>query len=69
MDGYTATSRIKSDPKLRSIPIIAVTSYGLAAKKRRRGLRAAMTACRNLSARATCCQKFVITCNKSLHTA
>jgi two-component system, cell cycle response regulator DivK len=29
MDGYTATSRIKSDPKLRSIPIIAVTSYAL----------------------------------------
>ena len=25
IDGYTATSRIKSDPKLRSIPIIAVT--------------------------------------------
>jgi len=29
MDGYTATSRIKSDPALRSIPIIAVTSYAL----------------------------------------
>jgi two-component system, cell cycle response regulator DivK len=29
MDGYTATSRIKSDPKLRSIPIIAVTSFAL----------------------------------------
>ena len=27
MDGYTATSRIKADPALRSIPIIAVTSY------------------------------------------
>ena len=29
MDGYTATSRIKADPALRSIPIIAVTSYAL----------------------------------------
>jgi two-component system cell cycle response regulator DivK len=29
MDGYAAISRIKSDPALRSIPIIAVTSYAL----------------------------------------
>ena len=29
MDGYTAVSRIKADPALRSIPIIAVTSYAL----------------------------------------
>ena len=29
MDGYTATSKIKADPALRSIPIIAVTSYAL----------------------------------------
>ena len=64
MDGYTATSRIKSDPKLRSIPIIAVPMR-LAAKKRRRGQRAAMTACRNLSARANCCRKFGSTCNNS----
>ena len=27
MDGYTATRRIKDDPALRAIPIIAVTSY------------------------------------------
>ena len=26
MDGYTCTRRIKADPALRSIPIIAVTS-------------------------------------------
>ena len=29
MDGYTAVSRIKADPALRSIPIISVTSYAL----------------------------------------
>jgi two-component system cell cycle response regulator DivK len=29
MDGYEATRRIKSDPSLSSIPIIAVTSYAL----------------------------------------
>jgi two-component system, cell cycle response regulator DivK len=29
MDGYEATRRIKADPCLRSIPIIAVTSYAL----------------------------------------
>jgi two-component system, cell cycle response regulator DivK len=29
MDGYTATRRIKADPALRSIKIIAVTSRAL----------------------------------------
>jgi two-component system cell cycle response regulator DivK len=29
MDGYEATRRIKADPALRAIPIIAITSYGL----------------------------------------
>jgi two-component system, cell cycle response regulator DivK len=29
VDGYAATRQIKSDPALRSIPIIAVTSYAL----------------------------------------
>jgi two-component system, cell cycle response regulator DivK len=29
MDGYSATRRIKADPVLRSIPIIAVTSFAL----------------------------------------
>jgi two-component system, cell cycle response regulator DivK len=36
IDGSTATRKIKSDPALRSIPVIAVTSYALMAKKRRR---------------------------------
>ena len=29
MDGYTATRRIKADPVLQSIPIIAVASFAL----------------------------------------
>lgn len=29
LDGYEATRRIKGDPALQSIPIIAVTSYAL----------------------------------------
>jgi two-component system cell cycle response regulator DivK len=29
LDGYQVTRRIKSDPALRSIPIIAVTAYAL----------------------------------------
>ena len=35
MDGYTATNQIKADPALRSIPIIAVTSYALAGEEKR----------------------------------
>ncbi len=29
LDGYEATRRIKADPGLRSVPIIAITSYAL----------------------------------------
>ena len=29
MDGYEATRRFKADPALRSIPIIAITSYAM----------------------------------------
>jgi two-component system, cell cycle response regulator DivK len=35
IDGYTATSRIKADPALRSIPIIAVTSYALSGEEKK----------------------------------
>jgi len=35
MDGYTATRRIKADPALRSIPILAVTSYALSGENKK----------------------------------
>ena len=35
MDGYTATRLIKTDPALRSIPIIAVTSYAVAVEEKK----------------------------------
>jgi len=35
MDGYTATRQIKADPSLRSIPIIAVTSYALSGEEKK----------------------------------
>jgi two-component system cell cycle response regulator DivK len=35
MDGYTATRQIKGDPALRSIPIIAVTSYALSGEDKK----------------------------------
>ena len=35
MDGYTAARLIKTDPALRSIPIIAVTSYALAVEEKK----------------------------------
>jgi two-component system cell cycle response regulator DivK len=35
IDGYEATRRIKADPALRSIPIIAVTSYALSGEEQK----------------------------------
>jgi two-component system cell cycle response regulator DivK len=35
MDGYTATRRIKADPALQSIKIIAVTSYALSGEEKK----------------------------------
>jgi two-component system, cell cycle response regulator DivK len=35
MDGYTATNQIRANPALRSIPIIAVTSYALASEEKK----------------------------------
>ena len=35
VDGYIATPKIKADPALRSIPIIAVTSYALSGEEKK----------------------------------
>src|SRR5262249_34415282 len=63
MDGYTATSRIKSDPALRSIRSLPSLLTRSAAKKRRREQRAVMTTCRNPSVRGNCWRKFANSCN------
>ena len=64
MDGYEATRRIKADPALRSIPIIAVTSYALSGDEDKAARRAAMTSSANLTARVSCWRRFVDTCPK-----
>jgi two-component system cell cycle response regulator DivK len=35
MDGYEATRRLKADPLLRSIPVIAITSYAMGEDEKR----------------------------------
>jgi two-component system, cell cycle response regulator DivK len=35
MDGYAATHLIKNDPALKSIPVIAVTSYALSGEEKK----------------------------------
>jgi len=35
IDGYEATRRLKADPALRSIPVVAVTSYALSGDEAR----------------------------------
>jgi two-component system cell cycle response regulator DivK len=35
MDGFDATRRIKADPALKAIPVIAVTSYALSGDEQR----------------------------------
>jgi CheY-like chemotaxis protein len=52
IDGYTATRKIKADPASRSIPIIAITSYALSGRRRKRARRAVMTTFQSPSAHA-----------------
>jgi two-component system cell cycle response regulator DivK len=69
MDGYEATRRIKADPELKSIPVIAVTSYALSGDDDK--AHAAVTVMsRNPTARANCWRKFGTTYpNKSWSNA
>jgi two-component system, cell cycle response regulator DivK len=50
MDGYEATRRIKADASLRSIPIIAVTSYALSGEGQKAQVAGAMITFRSPSA-------------------
>ena len=54
LDGYEATRRIKADPALRHIPIIAVTSYALSGDEAKTRRPAATAMSRSPSARASC---------------
>ena len=53
MDGHEASRRIKANPELRAIPIIAITAYALAAMKPQRWPQAAMPMCPSPTARVT----------------
>jgi CheY-like chemotaxis protein len=65
MDGYTATSRIKADPALRSIRIIAVTSYALSGEeKKARAWPAAIITSRSPSVHVNYSRNLGNTCPK-----
>src|SRR5262245_45992579 len=57
MDGYEAARRIKSNPDMKAVPIIAVTSYALAEMRPRQKRRAAMPTFLSLSVHARCWRK------------
>jgi len=69
MDGYTPRAGLNPIRSCNRSQSSRLPPMRLAARKRRRGPRAAMTACQNPSAHANCCRKFVITCNKSRRAA
>ena len=54
MDGYEATRRIKAEPALRSIPVIAVTSYALSGEEEKARAAGCDKYVPQLTARATC---------------
>ncbi len=53
LDGYEATRRLKADAVLRAIPVMAVTSYGLAGDIDKAVRRIAMPTSLNLTARVS----------------
>jgi two-component system, cell cycle response regulator DivK len=55
IDGYETTRRIKADPALRSITIIAVTSYALSGEEQ----KARAAGCDDPTAHANCWRKSV----------
>ena len=65
MDGYEATRRIKADASLRSIPIIAVTSYALSGEEKKARAAGCDDYVPNLLAHANYWRKFAITSRNS----
>jgi two-component system, cell cycle response regulator DivK len=63
MDGYTATRKMRADPTLGSIPIIAVTSYALSGEEKRPGQPVVMITFRSPSAHVNYWRKLGNTCN------
>jgi CheY-like chemotaxis protein len=43
IDGYEATRRIRVDPALKSIPIVAVSSFAMKAMRKKRTWQTAIT--------------------------
>jgi two-component system, cell cycle response regulator DivK len=52
-----ATRQIKADPALRSIPIIAVTSYALSGEEKKARPQAVTSMCPNRLVHANCWRK------------
>ena len=64
MDGYEAMRRIRTDPALLAIPIIAVSSPTHRVRNNRRhGQLAATTLCPSLTAHTNYWRKFAVACN------
>jgi CheY-like chemotaxis protein len=59
MDGYEAARRIKSNPDMKAVPIIAMTAYALAAMKPKHSLRAVMPTSPSHTAHARYSQRCV----------
>ena len=56
LDGYEATRQIRTDPSLRAIPIIAVTSYAPSGADEEPGRRAATIMCLSRTAPSASCE-------------
>src|SRR6516162_7561518 len=66
MDGYEATKRIKSNPEMKEVPVIAVTSYALAGDDVKALAAGCMPTSASRSVRARCSRRYEnIWCNSA----